>query len=243
MNQDRFDKTARIPVRVRDGQIEFLYDNQMPPLRDGMIGELVISVEAITDARWRDFFVGENLIEIAPAETPIVFSVATDKGAMALRRHLLNAQTEWDILGATPIGEISPDDLPAFGTGVGVLGWLKSPLFLLLRGESPSQLRGGAPWIPALQKLGKTCEAPTLNQALVLVSETFENERASNVGDAFRSIWILRDEMWEKLEDIRSQIQGEQEAERWRQIGLDPQKVRDHIHGGLFRQNSTEFDR
>ena len=38
MRLERFQKSARIPVRVRNGQIEFLYDTDLPSLKDGELG-------------------------------------------------------------------------------------------------------------------------------------------------------------------------------------------------------------
>jgi len=241
MRQERIQKSARIPVRVRNGQVEFLYDVELPPLKNGAVGELVVDVENVQDPKWRAFLVAETPVELAPAGAMVVFGVAVDKGALLFERHLVNERTNRELTGAVPLEPIPDEALLVFGEGVGVLATLHQPLVLVLRGENLSQLDSCAVSVPALGEMKRRHEAPTLNQALILVSQTFEPERQGNNGDAFRDVYLLRDGEWILLDDIRSAEEARHEEERWKTMGLDPQKVRERIsnEGGLLPNDST----
>lgn len=242
MRLERFDKSAHIPVRVRNGQVEFLYDVELPSLEDGAIGELVVDVRAVLDPKWREFLVAEMSVEVAPKEALVVFKMAVDKGALDNEKQLISFQESLDLMKATVERKEDAEGLAAFGDGVGVLGRLTEPLFLRLRGENLSQLRGGAVFIPALAELKLPGQAPTLNQALILVSQTFEPKRAGHTGDAFRDIYLLEDRKWVLLDAIRGRHEAQHENNRWDMMGLDPQKVRARIQnkGGLFPDESTK---
>ena len=239
MRRERFDKSARIPVRVRNGRVEFLYDVELPPLSEGTIGELVVDVNSVQDPKWERFLVEESSIEIAPEGAYVAFKMAVDKGATAHEDQLISFREYLELMEARPVKEGGTEGLACFGDGVGVLGQLTEPLRLRLRGENLSKLRGGVVEIPALQELNLPHKAPTLNQAFVMVSQTFEPDRAGHNGDAFRDIYLLKNHKWILLDDIRAQFEAENEVERWERIGLDPQKVQQRIYGGLFADTPT----
>ena len=244
MRLERFQKSARIPVRVRNGQIEFLYDTEFPPLEDGELGELVVDINTIKDPAWQKFLVAKEPVLTADAGDLVAFKVATNKGARDLEKHLISFRESLNLMGAKVSNPRDADGLAAFGDGFGVLGELTTPLTINLRGENLSKLSGGAVEIPALRELKRPHQAISLNQALVMVSRIFEPERESNVGDAFRDIYLLTENRWGLLDTIRSDFEAQHEVERWETIGLEPQKVRERIRnkGGLLPNESTRND-
>ncbi len=241
MRLERFQKSARIPVRVRNGQIEFLYDTEFPPLEDGALGELVVDINTVKDPAWQKFLVAKEPVLTADAGDFVAFKVATDKGADKLKEHLISFRQNLDLMNAKVDNPRDAQGLATFGDGFGVLGQLTTPLTINLRGENLSKLSGGAVEIPALRELKRPHQAISLNQALVMVSRTFEPERESNVGDAFRDIYLLTEGRWGLLDAIRSDFEAQHEIERWEAIGLDPQKVRERISnkGGLLSNETT----
>ena len=238
MRQERFGKSARIPVRVRNGEIQFLYDVELPPLKNGALGELVVNINAVQDSAWREFLTAETSVQIADEGDVIGFQVAVDKGAP---EEWMLSQTR----NATLTGQHPPQhegDKPThLGDGFIVTGHLLEPLFLILRGENLSELRGGKVLIPALSEANKPFEAPSLNQALTSVSQKFEPKRQGHTGNAFRDTFLLRDQTWWLLENVRGQLEAQYEDYRWHVMGLDPRKVRERIsnEGGILPDEST----
>jgi len=53
---DEHEKTVKIPIQVRDGQIQFYFDGPLPDLKEGIIGDLVLPYDAVVDPKARKLF-------------------------------------------------------------------------------------------------------------------------------------------------------------------------------------------
>ncbi len=49
MVPDPFKKTARIPLRLVGGEFKISYGGDLPAMREGTIGELIVSEYSVTD--------------------------------------------------------------------------------------------------------------------------------------------------------------------------------------------------
>jgi len=61
---DEQEKTVKIPVQVRAGQIQFYFDGPLPELKEGSIGDLVLPYYAVRDPKARKLFSEERKIPL-----------------------------------------------------------------------------------------------------------------------------------------------------------------------------------
>ncbi len=242
-NAQRIYPQARIPVRVRNGKIEFLYDAGFPVLEEGAMGEIVLDARLVTSPQWRQLLTDgqPDTLELAPAGTLAALGIRVRKCARDLRQHLVSQAQARQLAGA-PHHDGSDDALPWDpGNGYQVLGELQDALVLRLRGQNPSRLEPCAVVIPSLQELQKPFEAPSLDQALWLVSHEFEPMRRARNVNAFGEVHLLVANTWVLLDDIRAQREAQNQDARWHAVGLDPQKVRYRLEttGGWIDGDST----
>src|SRR6266496_2312976 len=69
MIPDPFAKKVKIPIRVVDGKIQFFYGGKLPQLKEGAVGDLIISAFAIQDERQLNALNCERVEEILPKES------------------------------------------------------------------------------------------------------------------------------------------------------------------------------
>jgi hypothetical protein len=57
---DEQEKTVKIPIQVRAGQIQFYFYGPLPNLKEGVIGDLVVPYYAVIDPKARKLFSEER---------------------------------------------------------------------------------------------------------------------------------------------------------------------------------------
>ena len=204
----QYEKTVRIPVRVKDGRLEFYYDFPMPELHEGAVGEVVFDDWVLKDPLWKAPLNQEKTVLIADAKTPIAFGMQMDKVpdelySWRLTKAFINPEWEKSSQG------IYKDEPCTWDNKWWVLGYLRSPLSLTLRGERTARLSGGSCWIPALRSRKLPHKAISPNQALTFVSQTFEPNRQSFTGNVFRSGLIFWRERWQPFSEVRRTLESE----------------------------------
>lgn len=241
MRRERFEKTVRVPVR--QGRIEFLYEEQMPALREGAVGEIVFDADALEDARWKAPLNAEHLVPIIEAEALqsgvwAALAVRPEKVPADRQKHLVTLRAWLALIGETLTPEeLKGHDLDAPMETRGrwwVFARLTAPLSLRLRGERPARLQGGACHVPALAALKQPADAISLNQALTWISQAFEPSRQSHTGNVFREVLLQWQGHFDALDDVRGTLEDTDEIGRLRAAGLNPRTVRERALGGLF---------
>lgn len=160
-------RTVVIPVRVKkDGRLTLLYDDgELPPLREGAVGELRLPAHALPE-EWAQLLSAHNVVQLLPAEAALWVEVASEKPLDAKfgehRRQGNIRELKWR--GNWLVKVI-----------------LKAPLCLLWRGTKKPTLLPCRCYIPALDKW-----ADSLNEAYSHISEAFEPHRRSHTGNVFK---------------------------------------------------------
>lgn len=175
------EKTVRIPVRIgADDRIEYFYGGDLPSIRDGTIGDLVVPEFSIADRREVDRLQQEHVVELLPSGSEVMFAVDRNKTPVSLKEHLKDA----------PILSMNKSHAVALT--------LREPLRLRLRGAKHATLEGVPCWIPSLEM-----EARSLNHAYRLVSEQFEPNRISHSGNVFKLGYCMPEDRWISLDVLR----------------------------------------
>ncbi len=243
MRRERFERTVRVPVRVRQGRIEFLYEDDMPKLSEGAIGEVIFDENALEDVRWKAPLTAEHTVSIIAEESLVqgvwaALAVRPDRVPDNLKKHLITLRVWRALIEETSTPDekahLKPDAPVQMHSRWWVLARLAAPLSLRLRGERPARLQGGACYIPALEKLKQPAAAISLNQALTWVSTNFEPSRHSHTGNVFREVLLQWDGNFDILDDVRGTLEASDETERLRAAGVDPKTVHERAMGGLF---------
>ena len=177
------EKTIRIPVRVgMNGQIEYFYGGDLPEIRDGTIGDLVVPAWSIADEKEASRLQQEHVVQLLPSNSAVMLLVdhrgTPDKLKKPLKKEMqLSSRTS---------------------ESVEVI--LREDLKLRLRGTKPATLEDATCWIPSLEE-----EAKSLNHAYRLVSEKFEPQRLSHSGNVFKvGYYFELSHTWTSLDGLRS---------------------------------------
>ena len=161
---DEHEKTAKIPIQVRNGQIQFYFDCPMPELKEGIIGDLVLPYYAIRDAKMRKLFSEERKIPLFKKKTLLYVQLRPEApDAKCFANHLLQPfpkgiqfYIQLDHETLAQIHDHSFDTRRVFTTIE-----LQDVLYLQLRGTKAPTLSETACKIPALNNK----EARSVNHA------------------------------------------------------------------------------
>ena len=179
------EKTIRIPVRIRnDGNIEYFYGGELPEMREGTIGDLVVPEWSVADQSEVARLQQEHVVSLPDSGSEVLFAVDGRQTPAELRQHLKKV-TAW-----------GPKKSHA---GEGIIDAVevildKTPLQLRLRGTKPAKLQGVSCSIPSLDM-----KARSLNHAYRLVSEHFEPKRISHSGNVFELAYVNSGGRWVSL--------------------------------------------
>lgn len=187
---DEQEKTVKIPIQVRAGQIQFYFDGPMPDLKEGSIGDLVLPYYAVRDSKARKLFSEERKIPLFKKKTLLYVQLRPEPDdakpfeAYLLRPFPKGARFYVQLDHKTPqIHDHSFDPLRVFATIE-----LQDVLYLQLRGTKPPTLSETACKIPALNNK----DARSVNHACTLLSEAIERHRISHTVNVFRTVYFLR---------------------------------------------------
>ncbi|MGB5055481.1 MAG: hypothetical protein WBO24_13905 [Nitrospirales bacterium] len=191
---DPTEKTVQIPVRMVDGEIQTEYGTELPLLREGTLGELIVRASDVKDKHWLDLLTREQ---------PIVF---LGKGTTV---RVIMSRGASPAPGEAALPEVNRSEFLRFVRGHTADVILQTDQLLLLRGNKPGELQPCPCQIPALKRT-----AESLNQAYSLLSEVYEPHRRSHTGNVFDKAFAKPTEgdKWLSLRDLRDHVQAEAEA-------------------------------
>lgn len=203
----RTQRTLTIPIRIEAGKVAFAFGKRMPALVDGTRGELVVSVDSVVDRYLAKLLQADQSVDLLPIGSLVLIAVHPAFGDQAMQRAAYQK----------PVELMKP----------GLLyyeAYIEQALGLRLAGARRPSFTGGACTIPALDNR----RAISLNQAFTLLSERYEPDRHSHVGNAFKS-GIYLDEasgQWRTFEDARNRVQARFEEYLTEQANLKGRKRR-----------------
>ena len=234
---ERFSKTITIPVIVRNGQVTFLYGGNLPPLREGTEGKLIVPAEDVVDERWTVLLNLRVAVKFLPKGTVVGIIMKFDRAQDAinlgwLKDELKEAKAVID--GYYPVKICLP-----------VKVCLQEDLYLEIRGTSKPRLLNCRCYIPALVKHEKQF-VNSLNEAYTRISEVFEPTRRSHTGNIFSLCIVKLPTGWMLLDNLREVCEAE--YARWlhenlRKIGVlpEPEACKEEIAQRIEQVLKQEF--
>lgn len=190
MIYDTFDssnKTISIPVRFVKGKIEYFYGGKLPKLKDGVIGELILPSYAVEDKKFLVNISKENIVDLLPSGTKLFVEININNF-----EEIDEVLKQFVIYERCSFIEIT----------------LQEKLKLKLRGTKKPQLLSAKCDIPALGKV-----ANSLNHAYSLISQAYEIERISHIGNVFKKVYYYDDFSYHELDTLRGKFQYKYEED------------------------------
>lgn len=184
MDIDSLSKTVKIPVRIVNGKVNYYYGGELPSIKSGAIGDLVIKEYDVEDNNFLLVSQYEERIEILKQNTILMFAVNINSIPEKLWSHVNQLETR---------------DHKNY---LFVKAKLLTPLELLIRGSKKFNLLEADCYITCLEK-----EASSLNNALTIISQEFEPERKSHTGNVFDKCYYQNGQQWNPLEDLRLRVE------------------------------------
>lgn len=178
---DKTSKTVHIPVRVKDGDIEYFYEDNtsfLKQISDGTIMEIIVPEYALKDKELAKKLSKENEVLIL------------SKGTVLLAD--MNVKTVTNDM--KPFIKTSKGFMPSYGFEIKLLEDQR----LILRGSKKAKLTSCKCEIPFLKE-----DAISLNHAYSLLSQKVEISRSSHSGNVFEKLFYETDERYEKIGALR----------------------------------------
>jgi len=176
---DPLQKTTKIPVRIVNGKIEFFYGGDLPALRDGTVGDLVIPLYALLSPSALDLMSQELDVEILSEPAVVWFAVKPSNGEDAKK------YTE-------------KLDVPGMGDYRFVRFTLRRQLFLHLQGTKIAKLLDCECDNEPLD-----IHAKSLNHAYRLASRRLELQRRAHGGNVFLRAFYRDVKTYHTLGELR----------------------------------------
>ena len=173
-------RTVKLFVQFAGGRLSLYPEGELPQLKDGTFGELIVPEHAFEDKKVAAGFAEERDEAFLPAGTRVVAQINA-------------AHVPDDLRGTVKA------DLEGF-YGVGVEFILSKEQRILRRGTKNATLKGCECFIPALEK-----KAKSINHAYTLASQAYEPNRASHTGNVFNKVFVQKDGSWRSLGDLRGE--------------------------------------
>jgi hypothetical protein len=174
---------------------------------DGSRAELIVDASAIQDQYLIKLLQTDQSIDLIAPPASVLIAVKPARLPAELQRRVYDRDLRLRQLGGTYVEVV-----------------LDEPLRMRLSGAKRGAFSGGACLIPALDQR----RAISLNQAFTFISEVFEPDRQSHVGNAFRSGLWFNDEAggWSTLEALRVAYEEQFRAYLTEQCGVTNKKQR-----------------
>ena len=193
MPRTDLEHTVRIPFKIVDGTLKYFYGGELPELKEGSIGDLVVPPWAFADDADRARLEQESVEPLVPAKTMLL-----------VRMRSAIPQS------SRPGCQVDPPTSP-LSVGVFVEVIVAKDLFLRLRGSKPATLEPVDCIIPALGGAA----AKSLNHAYRLICEVFEPTRRSHAGNVFHEAFVWGGKAWIELDVLRSSVEAKYEDRLW----------------------------
>jgi hypothetical protein len=187
MLNDPLQKTVKIPIRIVGGKPVFFYGGELPRLKEGIIGDLVLPSYAVLDEDKLLHLEEELECAFLPKGTRLLANVRREMKSA----YLLTRDNEEDLPWGTPGGFVEL--------------YLSEDLKMKMRGTKTPVLESCPCFIPALDE-----QAISVNHAYTLISTKFEPERKSHTGNVFTKVFSkAQNGHWRALDDLRQSIEAE----------------------------------
>jgi len=192
MIPDPMRKTVLIPIRIKDGEINFFYGGKLPKLKEGTIGDLVVPSFFVIDKR--------KLALLERVDTKVFLKKST---SLMVQINPLNEDAkeggiEWlqiiENYTKRPFVEVV----------------LKEDLEIELRGTKKGELENCPCSIPSLPKT----QPESINHAYTLISQHYETHRRSHSGNVFDKVFFRNEKnLLKPLKNLRKKFEIEYEQE------------------------------
>jgi hypothetical protein len=196
MIPDPLEKRVSLAVRIHSGGVELLDGEQLPAIKDGTIGELLVPAFAIKDERLLSHLSYRFDVEVLNAGTRLLAGLRPERTVPAISEAFRHDRL--------------PMDFPAFAEII-----IQKPLRLYARGAKRAMLQPCVCLIPALTEApnGTTKSAVSVNHAYTLLSTAFETRRRSHTGNVFHTVFFRAadrrgNRTWEPLEMLRRRMEA-----------------------------------
>lgn len=207
------DWTAKVTVPVKrvGERWEFFYGGDVP-VKEGTLGELMLSADRITDERFRQRVTQELTVRILEEGTELLVALSDREanghqaGNWPEPRPLKvpPGTTRFARVWLGPVRQKADAPAPNPRPEPGGL-WLK------LKGLERCELHGSTVRMPP------GFDPPmaiSLNHAFTMLSQAYEKHRISNTGNVYtRFFYQDRDRRWYPLDDLRTGVQAEGERQ------------------------------
>jgi hypothetical protein len=182
MISDSLEKTVHIPVIIINGEIRYSYGGNLPKIKNGAEGKLIVREYDTEDKEFIKISQHEEKIEILPKDTELMLAINPFYVPEEKRQYL---------------NFIKTIDNKSF---LHVRVVLLQSLFLQLRGSKMSNLMMASCKIPGLNRT-----ASSINNAYTIVSQELEPERKSHTGNVFEKCYYKDDDdqLWHPLNYLR----------------------------------------
>lgn len=172
-------KTTKIPVRIMNGKVEFFYGGDLPTLRDGTVGDLVVPSHALLSPSALDLMSQELDVEILSEPAIVWFAIkpSNEEDAKKYTEKL---------------------DVPGMGDYHFVRFNIEGQLFLHLQGTKKATLVDCECDNKALE-----IHAKSLNHAYRLVSRRLELQRRAHGGNVFLRAFYRDGKTYRPLSQLR----------------------------------------
>lgn len=218
-----------IPVKVDGAKLTFAFGQHLPDLVDGARAEVVIDAESIADKYLLKLLQAEQIVDLLDVDAQVLIEMRPCVLPAELLRKLYVPSRRLQAAGGRYV-EVT----------------LTSPLRLRLSGARRGAFTGGSCVIPALGDR----PAISLNQAFTFISEVYEPDRQSHVGNAFlRGLFFNeQSDAWSRLEDLRKAYERRFQDYLTQQFAIntkrkrlsDPPSFEEWLEGKR-RQTTMEF--
>ena len=190
MLHDSLEKTVKIPVKIVNGKPVFFYGGELPKLREGAIGDLILPAYAVLDKDNLEKLEQEQSCDLLPEGATLLVNIKSDIKSKYVLTH-----------GAD-------NDLPKSASGDFVQVYLKNDLKMKMRGTKTPVLSNCACNVPALENPKET--PISLNHAFTLISTKFETKRLSHTGNVFTKMYFKTEKgLWSQLDNLRKSVEAD----------------------------------
>lgn len=184
MIPDRLKKTVRFPVKVVEGELKFFYGGDLPTMKDGAVGELIIPEFCIT-SDYRLGLIQKETEKEFLAKGTVLMARLSPKSIDPTEKFLKRMKVFPPIDGL--FSEIR----------------LESNLCINLRGTKNPELLDCTCKIPALPD----ATPKSINHAFTLLSEKFETHRRSHTANVFQQVYYQnKPNHWVQLDERRNAL-------------------------------------
>lgn len=187
---DKFARTVRLGVRIAKGEVRLADGRELPAIRDGAWGELVVLAESVANEEVRKTLTSERRVIFLPAKT-VLWAKVREEDIPANLMKFREPRQSWP-------GE--PGLFVAF-----ILG---QDLRIILRGCKAALLDDCNCDIPALER-----SVASVNHAYTALSTAFEPTRRSHTGNVFLKVFVEHEKWLRPLNDLRMQIEANPPSE------------------------------